>query len=349
MKVKNKKVKQKTGQKTAQKIKQETKQKVVKKTVQKKVQKIKKPVNKKKIIAKKSPNKKLKKKDLTKKKLVKKTKKAAKVLNIKNIKKDKKVTKTAKTKEKITKNIVQKEIVKNNKNDNLIDLREKFAEKKHNFKINDVVIYPSHGIGRIIDIETTMVVGQDFSCFLLYFEKERLTIKVPMKNAHKIGIRHLVSKEQMDEVFAILRSGVKKMKGMWSRRAQEYESKINSGDIVALAEVLRDLARDIEDGQRSYSERIIYETATARLAAEYGAVYKISYEEAREIVIATAKDKLGIDEKLDRKPKDDFDFDQEKSIEDGDEELIEDEEEEEEEDDFEDDFEDDEKPRKKHK
>lgn len=204
------------------------------------------------------------------------------------------------------------------------ELRSKIAAKKHNFKVSDYAVYPSHGIGKIIDIETTEILGQDYSCYLMYFEKERLTIKVPVQNSKKIGLRPLVSKEQMEEVFTILRSGVKKMKGMWSRRAQEYEAKINSGDIIELSEVLRDLARDIADGERSYSERIIYETAVARLAMEYAAIHKIDFDEAKAVVISTAKDKLGVTEEGSEaklaKP-DDFDdeFDDEEEFEDEDE------------------------------
>ena len=82
---------------------------------------------------------------------------------------------------------------------------------------------------------------QQVSCYMIYFDREKLTIKIPTTKVEKFGIRQLVSKEKMNEVFSILRSGVKKMKGMWSRRAQEYETKINSGDIFLLAEVLRDL------------------------------------------------------------------------------------------------------------
>ena len=165
------------------------------------------------------------------------------------------------------------------------------------FSIDHYVIYPSHGIGKVIDIQTVVILGSDFSCYLIYFEKEKLTIKVPIDNAKEVGLRHIVDKKTIDEVFFILRSGVKKMKGMWSRRAQEYETKINSGDIFCLAEVLRDLARDIDDGDRSYSERIIYETAITRLASEYAAIYGITLEEAKEIVINTSKDKLSGDHK----------------------------------------------------
>jgi len=183
----------------------------------------------------------------------------------------------------------------------------------------------------------------------MYFEKEKLTIKIPTSSADKIGLRHLVSKSQMDEVFVILRSGVKKLKGMWSRRAQEYETKINSGDITLLAEVLRDLTRDIEDGERSYSERIIYETAIYRLACEYSVIYGTEFEEAKEKVTLTAKDKLNSEGKITQKDEfDDFDADVKSDLdEDEDEEESEDEDEDEDgEDDDYDDDDDDDKPRK---
>jgi CarD family transcriptional regulator len=222
------------------------------------------------------------------------------------------------------------------------------------FKVGDFAVYPSHGIGKIVDIENTPILGKDFKCYLMYFEKEKLTIKIPVTSAEKIGLRHLISKSQMDEVFTILRSGIKKLKGMWSRRAQEYETKINSGDITLLAEVLRDLTRDIEDGERSYSERIIYETAIHRLASEYSAIYGTDFEEAKQKIILTAKDKLNSDGKIIQKDEfDDFDDAPGKS-EDDEENEDEDDEEEEDEDedddfDYDDDDDDDDKPRKKRK
>ena len=227
------------------------------------------------------------------------------------------------------------------------------AGKAFGFKVGEYAVYPSHGIGKIIDIDNTTVLGEDFSCYLMLFEKEKLTIKVPVKNSEKIGLRPLVSKAQMEEVFTILRSGIKKLKGMWSRRAQEYESKINSGNIILLAEVLRDLTRDIEDGERSYSERIIYETAVSRLASEYATIYKIDFEEAKGKVVITAKDKLGSDDKSAHD--DDFDYVAKiKGDDDADEEEVEEEEEEDEDaededDSYDDDDDDDDKPRKKRK
>lgn len=240
--------------------------------------------------------------------------------------------------------------VKDNKNEtqkNVIYVK-KLSEPNNKiaFKVGDYAVYPSHGVGKIAEIESTTIVGQEFKCYLMYFEKEKLTIKIPTISAEKIGLRHLISKEQMDEVFSTLRSGIKKLKGMWSRRAQEYETKINSGDIMLLAEVLRDLTRDIEDGDRSYSERIIYETAVYRLAAEYSAIYGCDFEEAKEKVIATAKDKLGVEGKISQKDEfDEFDYDEPNE---DDEDEDEEEEEDDEDDDemYEDDDEDDE-PRRR--
>ena len=233
---------------------------------------------------------------------------------------------------------------------NLIIVK-KLAESrtKITFKINDYAVYPSHGVGKITEIERTRVLGQDFSCYLMYFEKEKLMIKIPVHSAEKIGLRHLVSKSQMDEVFSTLRSGIKKLKGMWSRRAQEYETKINSGDIMLLAEVLRDLTRDIEDGERSYSERIIYETAVQRLAAEYSVIYGIEFEEAKDKIITTAKDKLGFEGKITQKDEfDEFDYDsQDADSEDEDEDEESEDEDEDEDDDYGDD--DDDKPKKRKK
>lgn len=226
------------------------------------------------------------------------------------------------------------------------------------FKVNEYAVYPAHGVGKIIEIQTTKIMNQDYSCYLIFFEKEKLTIKVPVANSQRIGLRRIVSKSQMEEVLGILRSGIKKLKGMWSRRAQEYETKINSGDIFMLAEVLRDLTRDIEDSERSYSERIIYETAIFRLASEYAIIYNVDIESAKEKIINIAKDKINSESKSSSKDDfDDFDFEDRKSKNDGDEEEEEDDEEdEEEEDDFNYDFneideddDDDDKPRKKRK
>ena len=312
----------------------------------------------------KTPNKAV----ISKKPIVKKPTKIVKKIAKEDIKKTNKknILKTKPLKEKISKkqiitkkdNIqkVTKKIEEKNKKISVPSKKKSSETKQNNYSINSYVVYPSHGVGQIINIENTIVMQQHISCYLIYFDRERLTIKIPTNKVEKFGIRPLVSKEQMSEVFSILRSGVKKMKGMWSRRAQEYETKINSGDIIMLAEVLRDLTRDIEDSERSYSERIIYETAIFRLACEYSAIYGIPFETARDKITITAKDKLESDSKSSTKDDDFDDFDKVKKSPDPEEEEEDDEEEEEEEDDFnyeyneDDDFDDDdEKPRKKKK
>ncbi len=336
--------------------------KPVKKLPPKKVVKAKKPAPK--IVKKPAP--KVVKKPV--KKIVKPVKKEKKIAPVKTAKKSSKKAppvkeltpkESAKQRKALTKSILNtnKKVIEAEKEpekkgdsiQKIILARKNESRGKVTFKVGDYAVYPSHGIGKIVSIEKTEILGQDFSCYLMYFEKEKLTIKIPMSSADKIGLRHLVSKSQMDEVFVILRSGVKKLKGMWSRRAQEYETKINSGDITLLAEVLRDLTRDIEDGERSYSERIIYETAIYRLATEYSVIYNSDFEEAKEKVTLTAKDKLNSEGKITQKDDfDDFDADVKSDLdEDEDEEESEDEDEDEDgEDDDYDDDDDDDAPRK---
>jgi CarD family transcriptional regulator len=183
------------------------------------------------------------------------------------------------------------------------------SKKNKSFKVGDYAIYPSHGAGKVLDIETIKVNGIEISTLIVFFEREKLTIKIPVTQIDKIGIRHLVSKEKMEEVFETLRGGIKKLKGMWSRRAQEYESKINSGDIMLLAEVLRDLTRDIDDADRSYSERVIYETAVYRLAGEYAVIAGIELEKSKEEIIAVAKNKIAEDHIKNKEEDSDFDDD----------------------------------------
>jgi len=340
MKIKknSKKISEKKASKSSiSKVKKSNKKLDLKKKVNKSLEKTTK-------ILKKTEKKIVKEKIISKKnsKTIKPTKKIASKNKI-LIKKDKPQKTTIKAEEK-------------NKKPVIISKKKSSETKQNSYSINNYVVYPSHGVGKIIDIETISVMQQQVSCYLIYFDREKLTIKIPTNNVEKFGIRPLVSKEKMNEVFSILRSGVKKMKGMWSRRAQEYETKINSGDIIMLAEVLRDLTRDIEDSERSYSERIIYETAIFRLACEYSAIYGVSFETAKDKVTITAKDKIESESKSTVKDDDFDDFDKIKKSDDSEDEEEEDDEEEEEEDDFnyeyneDDDFDDeDEKPRKKKK
>jgi CarD family transcriptional regulator len=170
-------------------------------------------------------------------------------------------------------------------------------KQKITFKVDEYVVYPTHGVGKIKDIVKEKIANFELECYVIEFEKEKLTISIPMKQAIKSGLRRLSTRREMQDIFDILRGGVKKMKGMWSRRAQEYEEKINTGDLLSIAEVLRDLTRDIEDSERSYSERVIYETALHRLSSEYASVERITISESVEKIISISKDKIAFEEK----------------------------------------------------
>jgi len=195
------------------------------------------------------------------------------------------------------------------------------STKKTTFKSGNYVVYPTHGVGKILKIKEDTIINQKIKTIIVFFEKDNMKLTIPYQKAVKVNLRHLISLGDMDEIFLILQSGTKKQKGMWSRRAQEYENKVNSGDIRLLAEVLRDLTRDISDADRSYSERLIYESALERLSTEYSLIKNISINEAREEIISKAKNKMislgssDIDDDFD----DDFDGEEEEdySFEDG--------------------------------
>ncbi len=151
------------------------------------------------------------------------------------------------------------------------------------FNVGERVIYPSHGIGTIQAIETQIIGGYELQVYVITLERENVTLRVPVKKALSIGLRAISNKDSINKVIDTLQGKPKTGKGMWSKRAQEYESKINSGDIIAIAEVVRDLYRNATDPDRSYSERIIYESALQRLSGEYAAIEKV------EIGVATTK------------------------------------------------------------
>lgn len=152
--------------------------------------------------------------------------------------------------------------------------------KKAQFKVNDYVVYPTHGVGRIMNEETQTIGGHELRVFVINFEKDKMTLRVPVGRAESAGLRHVSSAEEMVKAFDTLKSRAKRSRGMWSRRAQEYEAKINSGDLISIAEVVRDLHRNVEQAERSYSERMIYESAFGRLAGELAASRSIEMKDA---------------------------------------------------------------------
>ena len=153
-----------------------------------------------------------------------------------------------------------------------IDKRENLimANTKNNkkYKINEYVVYPSHGVGKITDILEQEFAGMKLELYVIYFEEEKMTLRVPIDKVESTGMRAISDTNLIDEAFTILKSNAKTKKTMWSRRAQEYETKINSGDIISLSEVVRDLHRNPSQSEQSYSERQLYEQALDRLAKE---------------------------------------------------------------------------------
>ena len=139
----------------------------------------------------------------------------------------------------------------------------------------DYVVYPTHGVGKINSVETQEIAGQTLSVFVIHFEKDRMTLRVPVGKAKGSGLRRLSTRKEMDAALAKLKGRSKARRTMWSRRAQEYEAKINSGDPASIAEVVRDLYRNVGQPEQSYSERQIYQAALDRLVREFAAVEKI--------------------------------------------------------------------------
>ncbi len=144
--------------------------------------------------------------------------------------------------------------------------------KTIDFRPNDFVVYPAHGVGRIVSIEEQEVVGIKLELFVISFEKDKMTLRVPTHKATEVGMRSLSSPDVVSKAMSTLKGKAKVKRAMWSRRAQEYEQKINSGDLVAIAEVVRDLHRADDQREQSYSERQLYEAALERLTREVAAV-----------------------------------------------------------------------------
>lgn len=144
--------------------------------------------------------------------------------------------------------------------------------KNAEFRPNEYVVYPAHGVGQIISIEEQEVAGIPLELFVISFEKDKMTLRVPTNKATEIGMRGLSSPDVISQAMKTLKGKAKVKRAMWSRRAQEYEQKINSGDLIAIAEVVRDLHRTDDQREQSYSERQLYEAALERLTREVAAV-----------------------------------------------------------------------------
>ena len=158
------------------------------------------------------------------------------------------------------------------------------VKKKNNkeFKIGEIVVYPKHGVGEIIKIEPMEIAGIKNRFYVVKMEQARLTIRIPLEKKNFVGLRKISSKKIIDEIFSVLKLKPKIRRIMWSRRAQEYDSKIYSGDPIKIAEVIRDLFRKNSQPEQSYSERQMFQVAMERLAREVAAIEKTDYFNATE-------------------------------------------------------------------
>jgi len=148
------------------------------------------------------------------------------------------------------------------------------------FKAGDHVVYPTHGVGTVQGIESMSAAGHALQVIVVTFDENRMTLRVPIGKASSSGLRMLASEEAMKEALDTLKGRARIKRTMWSRRAQEYEAKINSGDLISIAEVVRDLHRAENQPEQSYSERQLYESALDRMAREVAAIERIDRDAA---------------------------------------------------------------------
>jgi CarD family transcriptional regulator len=156
-----------------------------------------------------------------------------------------------------------------------VEAKKPPEREKALYAAGDLVVYPTHGVGKILGIERQDIAGLSINVFVVHFDKDRMTLRVPTTKAQGSGLRRLSSRKEMDTALTRLKGRSRAKRTMWSRRAQEYEAKINSGDPGSIAEVVRDLYRNAGQPEQSYSERQIYQAALDRLVREFAAVEKI--------------------------------------------------------------------------
>ena len=261
-------VKKKTQNAKPKKTAINPKKKAVKKTATKKV-----------ITKKSSPKKATPKKVATKKAGPKKV--ATKKAGPKKVATKKSTPKKATPKKAVSKKTVSKKAASKKTAPKKV-VEKKVKSKKEQFLPEQYVIYPSHGIGQILEIEKKEIAGQMLKMYVIEFEKEKMILRVPIEKTKEIGVRKVSTKNQLKEIFEILTGKAKIRRTMWSRRAQEYEAKINSGDIKLLTEVVRDLFRSDSQPEQSYSERQLYEAARERLSREVAVIEKTDEQKAIE-------------------------------------------------------------------
>ena len=170
------------------------------------------------------------------------------------------------------------------------------TKKASEFKVGNYVVYPTHGVGKILAEETQKIGEVALKVFVISFEKDKMTLRVPVHRATAAGLRNISSNDEIAKAFNTLKGRARTSRGMWSRRAQEYEAKINSGSLISVAEVVRDLHRNVDQSERSYSERMIYESALSRLVGELAAAEKLDMKAATEKLLKVLKQQIAAED-----------------------------------------------------
>ncbi|WMT86645.1 CarD family transcriptional regulator [Pelagibacterium sp. 26DY04] len=160
----------------------------------------------------------------------------------------------------------------------------KKTTQRAGFKTGEYIVYPSHGVGLIQSIEEQEVAGLTLELFVIAFEQDKLTLRVPVAKIKSVGMRKLAEPEEVGKALDTVTGRARVKRTMWSRRAQEYEAKINSGDLIAISEVVRDLYRSEDQPEQSYSERQLFEQAMDRMSREIAAVNKLTLTEAVKLI-----------------------------------------------------------------
>ena len=160
----------------------------------------------------------------------------------------------------------------------------KKSQQRLGFKTGEYVVYPSHGVGLIVSIEEQEVAGMTLELFVISFEQDKLTLRVPVAKIKSVGMRKLAEEDLVNQALTTVTGRARVKRTMWSRRAQEDEAKINSGDLIAISEVVRDLYRSEEQPEQSYSERQLFEQAMDRMSREIGAVNRLTLTEAVQLI-----------------------------------------------------------------
>lgn len=161
-------------------------------------------------------------------------------------------------------------------------MTKKKKSQKKLFNIGDMIVYPSHGVGQVSSVDTVVINKIKTKCLTVLMEQDRLILKIPLEKVNEVGLRRLSSKKAMQAALLLLKEKAKIRRMMWSRRAQEYTNKINSGNPIFISEVVRDLFRKNNQPEQSYSERQMFQSAVERLARELAAVEKIDHFSATE-------------------------------------------------------------------